>query len=34
MNHSDRFWKLVSDAMPDYKQKEKWLKDNRHKCDF
>jgi predicted metal-dependent hydrolase len=26
MNHSDRFWKLVSDAMPDYREKEQWLK--------
>lgn len=28
MNHSPRFWKLVSDAMPDYREKEKWLKVN------
>ncbi len=34
MNHSPRFWKLVKDAMPDYKEKERWLKDNRNKCDF
>lgn len=34
MNHSDRFWKLVSDAMPDYKAKEKWLKTNGHLCQF
>jgi predicted metal-dependent hydrolase len=26
MNHSDRFWDLVAKAMPDYVQKEKWLK--------
>lgn len=25
MNHSDRFWKLVRDIMPNYKEKEKWL---------
>jgi len=34
MNHSPRFWKLVSDAMPEYKEKEDWLKVNRDKCDF
>lgn len=26
MNHSPRFWKLVSEAMPDYEEKERWLK--------
>jgi predicted metal-dependent hydrolase len=34
LNHSDRFWKLVSDAMPDYGEKEKWLKKNSHLCRF
>ena len=34
LNHSDRFWKLVSDAMPDYMEKEKWLKKNSHSCRF
>ncbi len=34
MNHSPRFWKLVSDAMPNYKEKEDWLKENRMVCDF
>ena len=34
LNHSDRFWKLVSDAMPDYAEKEKWLKKNSHFCRF
>ena len=34
LNHSDRFWKLVSDAMPNYAQKEKWLKVNGHICRF
>lgn len=34
MNHSSRFWKLVSDAMPNYKSKEKWLKENRALCNF
>lgn len=26
MNHSDRFWRHVSQAMPDYQSAEKWLK--------
>jgi len=34
MNHSSRFWAIVEKAMPDYKVKEKWLKDNGHLCDF
>ena len=34
MNHSDRFWKLVSDAMPNYKEKEEWLKENGKLCHF
>ena len=34
LNHSDRFWKLVSDAMPDYRKKEKWLDANDHLCHF
>lgn len=34
MNHSPRFWKLVSDAMPDYKDKEEWLKVNGSKLTF
>lgn len=33
-NHSDRFWNLVSKFMPDYQEKEKWLKVNRAHCDF
>lgn len=34
LNHSDRFWAIVEQYMPDYQQKEKWLKANRAKCDF
>lgn len=34
MNHSPRFWKLVEDAMPDYKEKKKWLKQNWQACNF
>lgn len=33
-NHSSRFWALVEKVMPDYKKKEKWLKDNGKGCDF
>ena len=33
-NHSDRFWTLVETAMPDYMEKEKWLKENRDLCRF
>lgn len=28
MNHSPAFWELVGWAMPDYKQKQAWLKDH------
>ena len=34
MNHSPRFWKIVRDIMPNYKEKEKWLKENHHLCTF
>ncbi|MCI5082193.1 MAG: M48 family metallopeptidase [Saprospiraceae bacterium] len=34
MNHSARFWKLVADAMPDYKQHVAWLHEYGHQCDF
>jgi predicted metal-dependent hydrolase len=33
-NHSDRFWAIVERFMPDYREKERWLKDNRALCDF
>lgn len=29
-NHSKEFWKLVERAMPDYREKIKWLKDNKN----
>jgi predicted metal-dependent hydrolase len=28
MNHSKKFWALVEKALPDYKEKKKWLKEN------
>ncbi len=34
LNHSSRFWKLVADAMPDYQEKEKWLKEMGPTCNF
>lgn len=34
MNHSPLFWKVVEDVMPDYEQKEAWLKKNGSLCDF
>jgi predicted metal-dependent hydrolase len=34
LNHSDRFWSLVEGHMPDYLEKERWLKVNRAVCDF
>ncbi len=33
-NHSDRFWELIEKAMPDYREKEGWLKENGDKCIF
>lgn len=33
-NHSNRFWKLVSGAVPDYEKHRAWLKENRDKCVF
>ena len=27
-NHSEKFWHKVSSILPDYKEKEKWLKEN------
>jgi predicted metal-dependent hydrolase len=34
MNHSDRFWKIVADIMPDYELKEKMLKLNSAHYEF
>ncbi|PHI20216.1 hypothetical protein CEQ90_08480 [Lewinellaceae bacterium SD302] len=34
MNHSDRFWKLVHDAMPDYEEQHGWLKVNGRSLSF
>lgn len=34
MNHSKKFWDIVSQVMPDYKEKEKWLSEYGRLCDF
>lgn len=34
MNHSPRFWKIVENVMPNYKEMEQWLKENSYLCDF
>ncbi|MDA9773362.1 M48 family metallopeptidase [Saprospiraceae bacterium] len=34
MNHSAKFWSIVARAMPNYKDKEKWLRVHGSKCDF
>ncbi len=34
MNHSDRFWAHVARAMPDFEEKEKWLKRHGKTLDF
>jgi len=33
-NHSSQFWKTVEKAMPDYRNKEKWLKENNYLCHY
>lgn len=34
MNHSQKFWDLVAGAMPDFEEKENWLTQHGHSCDF
>jgi len=33
-NHSKQFWSLVEQSMPNYKEKERWLKENSSRCTF
>ena len=28
MNHSENFWKIVENVLPDYRKRRKWLKEN------
>lgn len=34
MNHSKAFWDLVGSILPDYKEREQWLKDNGSSLDI
>lgn len=34
MNHSKDFYKLVSEIMPNYKESERWLKENSYKLNI
>jgi len=34
MNHSAKFWKIVHDVMPDYKDKEDWLSTHGHTLKY
>lgn len=34
MNHSPRFWKVVEQAMPGYREQEKWIKEHFGKMGF
>jgi predicted metal-dependent hydrolase len=34
LNHSDRFWAIVENIMPNYVEQEKWLKVNGAACRF
>ncbi len=33
-NHSKKFWNIIGKVMPDFKEKETWLKEKGHQCDF
>lgn len=34
MNHSDKFWKIVQECMPDYRTQRKWLRENGTELHF
>ena len=33
-NHSPRFWRIVREIVPDYREKQQWLKEHGGKCYF
>ncbi|MFH1587854.1 MAG: M48 family metallopeptidase [Candidatus Diapherotrites archaeon] len=33
-NHSSQFWELIEKAMPDYREKINWFKENKEICGF
>jgi len=34
LNHTSKFWKIVENVMPEYRKRERWLKENNHLCNF
>ena len=34
LNHSKRFWDIVARVYPEYRQAERWLRENAHHCRF
>jgi len=34
MSHSPKFWRIIGEIDPHYREKEKWLKANGSQCDF
>lgn len=34
LNHSARFWSIVEKIIPDYRDHEKWLRENAWICDY
>jgi|NOAtaT_7_FD_contig_101_226347_length_2540_multi_5_in_0_out_0_2 predicted metal-dependent hydrolase len=34
MNHSPRFWEIVRKAMPEFRERERWLREHGPGCDF
>ena len=34
MNHSNRFWNIVEQIIPNFRDQEKWLRENAWSCDY
>lgn len=32
-NHGDKFWELMGNVMPDYRERRKWLRENGHNIE-